>query len=198
MLMLLAQFSCRLENVAAYLREVASRLIYRYERRSRWPVCFQDYRQLARHPLNQSDEYFQRSTVGSVLVPFIRVGLERLGAASQLAVFEKVVREELGHMTQQVWVPHEGTDDAIWRSGQSIGTGVPVPSLWTEDRDVSLSKEVAEIAAEHGELLQFEALQRGMLPLFLTACRHHRFPLPPHLWFESSDGACAEGESTES
>jgi hypothetical protein len=186
MLMLLAQISGRLENVDGYLLEVASRLAYRYVRRSHWVTCLQDYRRLARHPLDKSDAYFQRSTVASVLVPFVLVGLERLGAADQLAEFEKVVREELGHMTQQVWVPHEGTDDAIWRSGQSIGTGVPVPSLRPEGTDASLSTEVSEIAAEHGVLLEFEALQRGMLPLFLTACRHHRVPLPPHLWFESS------------
>jgi hypothetical protein len=186
MLLLLAQVSGRLENVDGYLREVASRMAYGYARRSHWVTYFQDYRRLARHPLDKSDAYFRRSTLSSVLVPFVRVGLERLGAADQLAEFEKVVREELGHMTQQVWVPHEGTDDAIWRSGQSIGTGVPVPSLRAEETDVSLSTEVTEIAAEHGELLQFEALQRGMLPLFLTACRHHRLPLPPHLWFDGA------------
>jgi hypothetical protein len=199
MLLLLAQVSGRLENVDGYLREVASRMAYGYVRRSHWVTYFQDYRRLARHPLDKSDAYFRRSTLGSVLVPFVRVGLERLGAADELADFERVVREELGHMTQQVWVPHEGTDDAIWRSGQSIGTGVPVPSLRAEETDVSLSTEIAEIAAEHGELLELEALQRGMLPLFLTACRHHRLPLPPHLWFEGSghrqtDGARAGEE----
>lgn len=197
MLMLLAQVSGRLENVDGYLREIALRLAYRYVRRSQWVTCFQDYRRLAQHPLDQSDAYFQRSTIGSVLVPFVLVGLERLGAVDQLADLEKVVREELGHMTQQVWVPHDETEEAIWRSGQSTGTGVPVPSLRSEGTDFSLSTEVAEIAAEHGELIEFEAIQRGMFPLFLTACRHHRLPLPPHLWFGSSDHEHHEGTRVE-
>ncbi|OOY31272.1 hypothetical protein [Thioclava sp. F36-6] len=185
MLMLLAQASGRTDNVAGYLREVATRMVYRYVRRSHWVTCHQDYRRLAKHPPNQSDEYFESSTVGSILVPFVLVGLERLGAEENLAELKRVVDEELSHMTQQVWVPHEGTDDAIWRSGQSIGTAVPVPALSMEDESVSLSVEVQEIAAEHEALLKSDVMQRGMLPLFLTACRHHRLPLPPHLWFGS-------------
>ena len=55
--------------------------------------------------------------IGSVLVPIILVGLEMLGAEDELAKLQKVVGEDLVHMTQQVWVPHEGTDDAIWRTG---------------------------------------------------------------------------------
>ena len=183
MLMLLAQGCGRLSDVDGYLREVANRMVYRYTRRSHWVTCVQDYRRLARHPIDRSDSYFQKSTVGSVLVPFVLVGLERLGAMEELAEFQSVVQSELSHMTQQLWMPHEGTDDAIWRQGESTGTGVPVPSLNFEGNNSSLSDEVEAIAQEHAAFLEIEAIQTGMVALFLMACRHHRLPLPPHLWF---------------
>lgn len=187
MLMLLAQKCRMLENVDGYLREVALRMAYRYKRRSQWVTCLQDYRRLACHPLDRSDAYFQRSTIGSVLVPFVLVGLERLGAEDYLAEFQSVVSAELDHMTQQVWVPHENSEDTLWRQGLSIGTGVPVPALSITEKSISLSVEVQEIADEHEALLNFHAIKSGMLPLFLLACRHHRLPLPPHLWFGATN-----------
>lgn len=59
-LMLLAEACERVQNIDGYFREVASRMGYRYLRRSNWPTCFQDDRQLARHPVDQSDEYFPK------------------------------------------------------------------------------------------------------------------------------------------
>lgn len=90
-------------------------------------------------------------------------------------------------MTQQVWVPHEETDGVIWRQGENTGTAIPVPALSMNAAKTSLSVEVEDIAKEHSEILEFEAFQFGFFPLFLTACRHYRLPIPPHLWFGRSD-----------
>ena len=192
MLMLLAQGSGHLSSVDHYLREIASRLSYRYIRRFNWMTHYQDYRQLARHPTDQGDVYFKRSTRGSVLIPFVLVGLERLGAQDELQAFQEVVSNELSHMTQQVWAPSEGTDDAIWRSGQSTGFGIPVPASGPVRGKTSLSAEISEVAQSHKQIIEMEVFQRGLVPLFLTACRHHRLPLPPHLWFK-----VGESQSTE-
>ena len=191
-LMLLAHMCYRLEEVKDYLCEVASRLAHGYARRFHWATCFQDYRRLARHPIDQSDAYFQRSTAESVLVPFILVGLERLGETEELQKFRNVVDTNLPHMTQQVWVPQEGTDGAIWRTGRNVGFDVPVPSLRVRENEVSLSEEVNQIAAEHREFLKFEAIKFGLLPLFLVACRHHRLPLPPHIWYGAGEFTSSE------
>lgn len=185
--MLLAQFCGRLNDVDDYFRMVAVRMAYRYGRRLHWPTWLRDYRQLARHHIDRSDAYFRRSTIGSVMVPFMIVGLERLGATDELAEMGDVVNKKLAHMTQQVWVPHEETDGAMWRDGDSSGITVPVPALKSDEGNSSLSDEVADIASQHGALWMCEALQRGMFPLFFMACRHHRLPLPPHFWFGSTE-----------
>lgn len=197
LLMLLAQGSGRIPSLDGYLQEVGDRLAYRYARRRDWLTHFRDYRQLLRHPVNKGDEYFQRSTCGSVLVPFVLTSLERVGATESQAFLERVVADHLGHMTQQVWVPSEETDDVLWRQGKSIGYGVPIGAPEIDGSTVSLSEEADGIAGDHDAVLKTEAIARGLVPLFLTACRHHRLPLPPHFWFlaekQSEDGSAADG-----
>lgn len=183
LLMLLAQGSGRIASVDGYLQEIGNRLAYRYVRRRLWLTHFQDYRELLRHPVNRGNDYFQRSTRGSVLVPFVLTGLERLGATEAHSFLLHVVRQHLGHMTQQLWVPSEETDNVLWRQGRSIGYGIPVGIGEIDGRMVSLSEEADGIAADHDAILKTEAISRGLAPLFLTACRHHRLPLPPHFWF---------------
>ena len=184
LLMLLAQGCGRLQHVDHYLREVANRLSFRYVRRSHWVTHYTDYRQLARHPLDLGDEYFQQSTCGSVLVPFMLVGLERLGASEELSALLEVVSRELPHMTQQVWVPSDQTDDCIWRSGETIGFGIPLATRDSDGIGVSLSAEIDAIVSEQLQINQMKAVQHGLVPLLMTACRHHRVPLPPHFWFQ--------------
>ena len=183
LLMLLAQGGDSISNVSGYVLEIAERLNYRYRVRRFWPTHFQDYRELARHPIDQSDEYFKKSTKGSVLVPFVRVALERIGATEQLATLEETVAEELPEMTQQVWVPRDGTEEFFWRQGTSQGIAVPVPMMELEGKSGSLARQMDDITENFKAFFTMSAIQRGLIPLFLMACRHHRIPLPPHLWF---------------
>lgn len=182
--MLLAQGGGDVPKVSDYLVEIASRLNYRYRLRKLWPTHFQDYRELARHPVDQSDEYFKKSTKGSVLVPFLKVSLERIQETEQLAVLEKTIAEELPDMTQQVWVPRDGSEEFFWRQGTSQGIAIPVPMMEFEEKRSSLASQIDDIAENFKAFFEMSAVKKGWVPLFLMACRHHRLPLPPHLWFQ--------------
>ena len=197
LVMLLAQGSGALPNVQGYFREVASRLAYRYARRAHWPTYFQDYRELARHPIDRSDAYFERSTRASVLVPFVLTGLERLGSQDELREIYDVVAHALPHMTQQVWVPSEDTDAAMWRRGSSQGIGIPVPVLELPKNGASLSAEICSIAEDYTAILEMDSMRRSLVPLFLLACRHHKLPLPPHLWFKVGEDEGVEGDPAQ-
>ncbi len=121
--MLLAEACGRIDLVAEYLPAIRSRMVYRYERRFDWVTCLQDYRRLAIHPARRDDEYFMCSTAGSILVPFVLVGLEHLRVQEDLEELQRIVNEKLAHVTKQVWVPHEGTDSTIWRKRRYRGHG---------------------------------------------------------------------------
>lgn len=194
LLMLLAQGCGRLSSVDGYLQEVSDRLAYRYVRRRHWPTHLRDYRQLLRHPVDHSDEYFQRSTRGSVLVPFLLAGLERLGANDTGEFLTQVVSDHLSHATQQLWAPSEETDDVMWIRGDSIGYAVPVGTPGLDGSTPSISEEADGIAEDHDAISKTEAVSRGLIPLFLTACRHHRLPLPPHFWFLAGGSERDEGD----
>ena len=182
LLMLLAQWAGRVAHLQGYVAEIADRVAYRYLQRRDWLTHFRDYRQLLRHPVDRSDAYFERSTPGSVLVPFLLVALERLGAAESQAFLSQVLSSQLRHMTLQVWAPNEETEENFWRQGWSIGFGIPIAIGIDGEQDCSLSEEVDGIADDHDAVLKMEAIARRLVPLFLTACRHHRLPLPPHFW----------------
>ncbi|SHF00871.1 hypothetical protein SAMN05444279_1147 [Ruegeria intermedia] len=184
MLTSLAQSCGRLENVSGYLEEVANRIAYGYRRRSHWVTCFREYQHLARHPIDRSDAYFRRSTIGSVLVPFVLVALDRLGKSGAQAQFERDIQDTLAHSTFQTWVPHEKTADSFWKAGQSICLGIALGLQSGDGSNASMSSEIANICSMHGRILEWEAVQRGLYPLVLTACRHHRLPVPPQFWVD--------------
>lgn len=194
LLLLLAQGCGRLSSVDGYLQEVSERLAYRYVRRQHWPTHFRDYRQLLRHPVGHGDDYFQRSTRGSVLIPFLIAGLQRLGANDSSEFLTEVVSDHLGHSTQQLWAPSEETDDVMWIRGDSIGYAVPVGTPELDGSTPSISEEADGIAEDHDAVLETQAVSRGLIPLFLTACRHHRLPLPPHFWFLARGRESEEGD----
>ena len=187
LLMLLAQGGGDVPNVSDYLVEIASRLNYRYRLRKSWPTYFQDYRELARHPVDLGDEYFKKSTKGSVLVPFLKVSLERIQETEHLAALEKTIAEELPGMTQQVWVPRDGSEEFFWRQGTSQGIAIPVPMMELEEKRSSLASQIDDIAENFKAFFEMSAVKKDLVPLFLMACRHHRLPLPPHLWFQVVD-----------
>ena len=186
LLMLLSEKHDAILRVEKYLREIAYRLIYRYRMRSLWPTHFVDYRKLARHPLDRSDNYFRKSTTESVLVPFMQVALQRIGAKDELSSLQSTVGDKLPEMTQQVWVPNDKTNKFIWRQGTSQGIGIPVSTTALNDQEkTSLANRVNNIAQKFNAISKMPDMIPGLLiPMFLLACRHHRLPLPPHLWFK--------------
>lgn len=187
LLMLLAQKCDRIESVEGYLREVSSRLAFRLGRRIKWPTHFRDYRQLAQHPVDRNDTYFRKSTAGSVLIPFLLVGLERIGAEEERKDMESLLAEKLPHTTLQVWVPSAETDDDIWTTGLSTGVGLSVSIVYSDCAEHSLSIEIDALAEEYADVHKMEAIKAGLLPVLLTALRHHRIPVPPHCWFSKED-----------
>lgn len=188
LLMLLSEKHDAILRVEKYLREIAYRLSYRYRMRSLWPTHFSDYRKLERHShsLDKSDDYFRKSTTESVLVPFMQVALQRIGAKKEVGLLQSVVGNELAKMTQQVWVPSDKTNKFIWRRGTSEGIGIPLPPMkLNEQGKTSLANRINDIVQEFNAIERMPDIIPGLLvPMFLLACRHHRLPLPPHLWFQ--------------
>lgn len=180
--MILAQVCGAVDAVSGYLVDMAYRLKFSIEWRTAYPIPTMDYNDLVGHPINQSDEYFERHTRGSVLYPLLTAWLDRLDLHDARNVLVACIEKELPHATQQVWAPNENTDERFWTGNTKHGiaiTGLPLckgPPCYTEFLE--------KIIADHAAFNDLSTTKYGLLtPIFLMACRHYRMPIPPHLWF---------------
>ena len=115
----------------------------------------------------------------------MQVAMQRIGAKKELSSLQSTIGDKLGWMTQQIWVPSKKTDEFIWRQGTSEGFGIPVQiGKFDEQMSASLSSQIDSITRQFNAINEMTDVVPGLLvPMFLLACRHHRLPLPPHLWF---------------
>lgn len=181
MLMRLALACGTVKKVGSYVVAVACRVMYSTLRGGAYPTTAAEYAELVGHPAESSDEYFRENTRGSVLYPLLVAWLNRLGETEVRDSLVSMIANRLGHTTQQVWVPDADTDDRLWGGRKDHGVGIPrVPLCEEPDRyDAFLGR----VASDHTALEAMSTTRLGLWPIFLTACRHFRLPLPPQLWF---------------
>jgi hypothetical protein len=163
-----------------WLQEVVQRAHYAFRTHKAYTCIFRDYRDLAEHPREKTDEYRRAATSASVLLPtlaFWAAGLEDAKTLTKLAEFN---REQLAHCAFQLWLPGDDSEDNIYVDAESHGasfTDVPV----TEEPSVILDYVLRE-CGEGTPFFGLSAVEFGHWPIVAMACRHHRLPLPPHLW----------------
>ena len=191
--MILAQVCGAVDAVSGYLEEMAYRLKFSIEWRTAYPVPTVDYNDLVGHPINQSDEYFERHTRGSVLYPLLVAWLERLGRQDARNALVACIKKELPHMTQQGWVPNGNTDERFWTG--STKHGVAIPGLPICEKPPRYAELLDRANADHTAFNDLSTTKYGLfLPIFLMACRHFRMPVPPYLWFFEAPGRSSTGE----
>lgn len=170
-------------GVTSWLEEMANRLEFTVRTRTRYPIVSSDYGDLANHPVNRSDEYFEEVTTGSTLVPLLQVwlhALQRPGSDEHLAT---LAREALEHCTMQLWMPDAGSEKTLYvgegEAGRAL-TDLPV------DRGGEEVLRIIRLATADDDGLEgLTAMQCGNWPIVLTACRHHRLPVPPGFWIDA-------------
>lgn len=161
-----------------------------------YPTCFRDYNDLLAHPASNEQEYRDEACVGSVLYPYLFIWLQYGAEQVFIEEFSRRLSQKIPDCTHQAWFPDEETDQKIWRGDTYHGICVT---------DLSPARGNAEIAdalnlaiKECGAIFEMTAMKRGLVPLFLTACRHYRLPIPPTLWMppqSNSDEALVEPHS---
>lgn len=163
-----------------WAEELAKRTIFAFNVHGRYPTTSSSYWDLVDHPSEQSDEYRQSSTEGSILYPMLALWA---AARNKQAMFDELSNfkaKSLGHCTFQAWVPDEDSEDKLYLGGDKHGaalTDIPV-TVSTQDTLEFVLNEV--VANTHYDALS--AVLLGHWPIVLTACRCHRLPVPPQVW----------------
>ncbi len=170
-------------DVASWLQEMANRLDFTMRTGGRYPSCASDYRDLAEHPRNQSDDYFKEVTVGSTVIPLIAAWLQAFGNKEAVKTLNLLVEQILPHCNLQLWMPDATFDYKLCDSGKGHGRSLSNLQL---GEDGSKLLEIIEKACNTDT--SFESLspiKAGFWPVIFVACRHHQLPIPPGFWIKS-------------
>lgn len=170
-------------GMISWLQEIARRLNLTIRTRGRYPSSASDYRELAEHPRDRSDDYFKEATAGSTVIPLISAWLQALGQAGDVKMMSTLVREKLEHCTLQLWMPDATSESELFVGGNNHGRALC--DLPLGEGGHQLLATIAEACRLDTAFEDLSPIKTGFWPLILVACRHYQLPIPPGYWIKS-------------
>lgn len=178
--MRLASVRGRLSSVADYIRGISDHLCNGLRIRQHYPTSMTEYRDVLSHPIDCSDKYFEEHTRAGILYTFVLAWLAMIGDQDRAERLRSTLLECAPHMTHQIWIPDLKTDKVFWDGDRDHG--LSVPGLPLNESLEAVFDLINRVIEEHPLHERISAVGIGLPPIFLTACRHYRMPVPPHIW----------------
>jgi len=167
------------QPIQNWIRLTARATIFAYNSNAAYPCVFDDYRDLVDHPMDEPG-YREEATVGSILVPTLAVWAAATGDTNTLAELADFASGAYQHSTLQLWYPGPDTEEHLYRGSANHGLSANPITIGRTSNDMlaPIKSECARSAA----FPSLSVLNFGLWPMLASASRHHRFPVPPHLW----------------
>ncbi len=165
--------------IKEWIKQTAHATIFAYKVNHEYPCVFEDYRDLAGHPKDEPS-YRKEATAASLLIPTLAVWAAVTDDNETLGVLADFASGPFQHSTLQLWYPGPDSEEHLYRYSDNHGlaaTGFRIERTC----DDMLALVRAECTASKA-YCSLSALKFGLWPLLVSASRHHRVPLPPHLW----------------
>ncbi|WP_127144263.1 hypothetical protein [Pelagibacterium montanilacus] len=178
--MRLADVRGRLSNVADYIRAMSDHLCNGLRMRQHYPTPATDYRDVLAHPRDRSDAYFEEHTRAGILYTFVLAWLAMIGDQERAERLRSALLNHAPHMTHQIWIPDDRTDEVFWDGDRDHG--LSVPGLPLNESLEAVFDLLNRVMSEHPLHERVSAVRLRLTPILLTACRHYRMPVPPHVW----------------
>lgn len=172
----------RHQAVSDWLNGLAFHCAFAYRSHGGYPTSKTSYWDLVEHPSARTDEYRREATEGSVLYPTIALWASVFNAETAIQTVAKLKDEELDHCNFQFWVPNDESEEQIYLGRELHGSSfndIPVVAGTQETLEI-----VRHECAASQDFDQLSAINFDHWPVLLTACRHYRLPIPPHLWMD--------------
>ncbi len=164
--------------------QVLSACIFSIASNSAYPCVFSNYQELAEHPKPKSDEdYFKEATAGSTLLPTLVIWKKIIELSANFAEATKFIANELPHCTLQLWVPNQASEEHLYTNSGVHGLALVGLSI-SENGDELIEVVQEECGHNKSHFEGLSAIKSGFWPIVLTACRHHRIPIPPNFFEE--------------
>ena len=176
--LLLDLVGCR-QVIQDWIRHIARATRYAFKTHQQYPCVHDEYHRLLRHP-QPDDDYRKAATKGSLLIPTLATWAAIVGDEETLSLLDQFVSTDYAHSALQLWFPGDDSEEHLYRGTGNHGL------CWNEFVMSRVSEEVlGPISSEcvsSNAYQSLSAIQHEIWPLVVLACRHHRMPVPPHLW----------------
>ena len=167
------------QPIQNWVQQTAVATVFAYNADNGYPCVFREYRDLANHP-EDTAEYRLDATCASIMVPTLAVWAALVGDAPTLNVLADFAAGPYAHSNLQLWYPGPDTEDHLYRGDANHGlSATRITIARTCDEMVAPIKSECTRSTAYYSL---SARQHGLWPILVSASRHHRYPVPPHLW----------------
>ena len=166
--------------VRQWIREIVGATIFAYTANADYPCRFTDYRDLVAHP-KAVPGYREDATSGSILVPTLALLAARLNDAETLRTLADFAAGPYKHSALQLLFPGSDTEENVYSGAVDHGL-VACPVRIERTCDAMLAN-IRDQCTASTDFVSLSAVQEGLLPLLISASRHHRIPFPPQFWF---------------
>lgn len=133
------------------------------------------------HPSSKDQSYRDEVCAGSILYPYIYLWISQISDENTVQEFSERLREFIPNCSHQAWFPDDDTDNLIW-CGERFH-GICLNDLSPQNKYDELAELLNHAIEKCPAISEISAIRLGLTPMFLTACKHYRLPIPPHFWF---------------
>lgn len=164
--------------VKDWIEQIARATRYAFQANGPYPCVHRDYRDLVEHPRDEAC-YRERATAGSIMVPTLAMWAAIVDDPDTLEMLAEFTSGPYKHSTLQLWYPGDDSEEHLYRGSDNHGLSADFKVVRScGDLVTSVGKECTASSA----FRSLSAIRRGLWPLVILACRHHRMPVPPHFW----------------
>lgn len=182
--LLLERVGCR-QVIRDWIRHIARATIFAFQSHGKYPCIHNEYYKLIHHP-QASDGYRKDATAGSLLIPTLAVWTAIVEDTATLDFLSDFASAEFAHSNLQLLFPDSISEEHLYLNSASHGAYLGGMEVKRNPEEL-LSFVRFECHASNA-FASLSAVENGIWPLVILACRHHRVPLPPHLWLDIEPG----------
>lgn len=147
-----------------------------YARKDKYPCNIEDYSKLLHHSENDTQEYFESVTQGSILYPLISMISAKNGFDDIYEKIQILQKKYLKHCNFQIWYPDKNSEKHYYLNDELHGATLSNVAI-----DADKEEYLDQVFGECKHLSIFEEISSfkyGYWTIGLLASRHYRLPVP--------------------
>lgn len=168
-------------DLERWLSGITQTILGAFTHNKRYLSNIHDYLELVLHPVDDSQEYRESVTKGSILYPLLGFFAEVFKNSEMHLDIKRITTELIPKCTLQIWHPDADTETHLYSNSDTHGLGIT--GISNETRETPFN-QIKENCSLDKHILELSAVKLDHFPIILTACRHYRLPIPYHFYFQ--------------